>query len=166
MVELSSAIMTTFIGMFGVVIGAIISNYVNQKIAAQSARRDLLFRKKVEYFDRTVSCVEKNIKLYNAWRKKLEVAGSPATTDKAIKMLKKNRAKFDPMSSALYFDVERFSRDVRQFVAIEKQIFALFERLRHERPEPIIDALRQSVHRLEQEGQNITAKMRTSLMRQ
>lgn len=166
MVELSSAIMTTFIGMFGVVVGAIISNYVNQKIAAQSARRDLLFQKKVDYFDRTVSAIENNLKLYMAWRKKLEVSTTTATIEKAMKMLKKNRAKFDPLSSALYFDIERFSRDIRQFVAIEKQIFALFDKLKREHPEPVIDALRQSLHRLEQEGQTIINKMRRSLMRE
>ncbi len=164
MVEIPAALTTTLIGMFGVVVGAIISNYVNQKIAAQSARRDLLFKKKVEYFDRTVSCIEKNLKLYGAWRKKLEVNTSSAVVDKAIKTLKKSRAKFDPLSSALYLDIEQFSRDIKQFVAFEKQIFVLFEELKKDNPVDVMESLRYSLHTLNKIGQGIILKMRKSLL--
>ncbi len=165
MVDLSSAVTTTFIGMFGVAIGAIISNYVNQRIAARSARRELLFKKKVEYFDRTVTCIEKNIKLYSLWKKKLEVNATPALVTNALKALKKERAKFDPLSSALYFDIQMFSRDIKHFVALEKQIFSLITKLTKDNHEETLDALRQSLHRLERVGQSVILKMRNSLTR-
>lgn len=165
MVELTAAITTTLIGMFGVVIGAAISNYVNQRIAAKSARRDLLFKKKVDYFDRTVACIEHNLKLYTTWRRKMETKASREAIEKALKTLKKERAKFDINTSALYLDVSVFSHDIKRFVALEKQIFALFERLQSEDLEHILDTLRQTLHLLEQTGTLIIKKMRKELTR-
>lgn len=165
MVDLSSAVTTTFIGMFGVAIGAIISNYVNQRIAARSARRELFFKKKVDYFDRTVTCIEKNVKLYTLLKKKLESKVTPLLVANALKTLKKERTKFDPLSSALYFDIQMFSRDIKHFVALEKQLFALFGRLTPENQEEIFSSLRHILHHLETTGQSIIIKMRNSLNR-
>lgn len=165
MVELTSAVTTTLIGMMGVVVGAAISNYVNQRIAAKSARRDLLFKKKVDYFDRIVACIEHNLKLYTIWKRKMETKASLTSIDQALKALKKNRARFDISTSALYLDVSVFSHDIKRFVALEKQIFALFERLKNEDLEIILDTLRQTVHALEQTGNVIIKKMRRELTR-
>lgn len=165
MVELTSAVTTTLIGMLGVVVGAAISNYVNQMIAAKSARRDLLFKKKVEYFDRVVHVIEHNLKLYTMWRRKLESKASRALIEKALKTLKKKRAHFGISTSALYLDVEVFSRDIKQFVAYEKQIFALISELKRDDYERVMDTLRRSIRNLENAGNSIIYKMRRSLMR-
>lgn len=165
MVEFTSALATTLIGMMGVVVGAAISNYVNQMIAAKSARRDLLFKKKVEYFDRVVNVIEQNIKLYRTWQRKLETRASKALIENTIKTFKKKRAHFDIKTSALYVNVDAFSRDIKQFVAYEKHVFALVERLKQEEYESTMDTLRQVLHSLEQAGTQIISKMHRSLMR-
>lgn len=145
--------------------GAAISNYVNQMIAAKSARRDLLFKKKVEYFDRVVNVIEQNIKLYRTWQRKLETKASKKMIEQAITTFKKKRAHFDIKTSALYVDVEAFSRDIKHFVGYEKHVFALVERLSHEEYESTMDTLRQVLHGLEQAGKQIITKMHRSLMR-
>jgi len=54
MVDVSSAFITTSIGMMGVVFGAILSNYVNSRVAMKNSRRDIIFKKKLEYFESIV----------------------------------------------------------------------------------------------------------------
>lgn len=166
MVELTSALTTTLIGMFGVVIGAIISNYVNQKIASRSARYDLIFRKKIEYFDRMVGAIEHNLKLYTLWRRKLEVKCNSAIVVKALKDLKKNRKHFDISTSALYLDVEVFSPAIKSFVAVEKQVFALFDRLKKDDPESVLDTLRGVLYRLSLVGRDVVSRMRAQLVKE
>jgi hypothetical protein len=166
MVDLTSAAVTTLIGMLGVVVGAIVSNYVNQRVAARTARKDLFFKKKVEYFDRVVGVIEHNIKLYTLWRKKLEVSYRPSEVKRALSALKKERAKFDVSTSSLYVYVDAFSRDIKRFVALEKQIFVIMERLTSDNYGHGLDSLRERIHELQRVGRTIIATMRAELLRE
>lgn len=166
MIDLTSAATTTLIGMLGVVIGASISNYVNQRLAAKSARRDLLFKKKVDYFDKVVGVIEYNLKLYTIWIRKLGVNASSPQAKKALKELRELRKKFEIATSALYLDVETFSPDIRLYVAIEKQIFATLARFSQARAEQNMDSLRKSLHNLNIIGNSIIRKMRLQLARE
>src|SRR3989344_7766059 len=135
MVELSSAVLTTLIGMLGVVIGAIISNYFNNKIAAKSARRDMIFRKKTEYFEKTVECIEKNIKIYKNSAREAEKNAKKEEINRIIHKLRENRAKFDVMASRLYVNSENMAGMIKKFVNIEKMIFLYFEKLKEKEDE-------------------------------
>jgi len=126
--ELSSVVLSTFIGMFGVIIGAVISNYFNQKIARQSAIKDLIFKKRVEYFEKLLECAGKNIELYKNSIRALEKNSDKKTLDKIVSKMKKERRKFDKMNSPLYLDIRKISAKIRRFVDIEKSIFFDLER--------------------------------------
>ena len=121
MVELSSAVLTTLIGMLGVVIGAIISNYFNNKIAAKSARRDMIFRKKTEYFEKTVECIEKNIKIYKNSAREAEKNAKKEEINRIIHKLRENRAKFDVMASRLYVNSENMAGKIKKKTSSEKK---------------------------------------------
>jgi len=121
--ELSSVVLSTFIGMFGVVIGAIISNYFNQKIARQSAIKDLIFKKRVEYFEKLLECAEKNIELYKNSIRELEKNSDKKSINKIISKMKKDRRKFEKMNSQLYLDIKKISAMIKSFVETEKSIF-------------------------------------------
>jgi len=127
--EFSSVILSTFVGMFGVVIGAIISNYFNQKIARQSAIKDLIFKKRVEYFEKVLDCIEKNIVLYKNSIRALEKNNEEKIPKKILNKMKKERKKFEIMNSPLYMDIRPISEKIKNFVRIEKDIFSYFENL-------------------------------------
>jgi len=166
MVELSTALTTTMIGMLGVVIGAIVSNYVNQKIAAKSVRRDIIFRKKIEYFEKIVECINLNKKLYENSIKQAIKNSSKPQISKIIDSLKKNRKKFTITTIPLYLDISLISKRIRYFVSIEKKIFHSFEMLKEpEEHEVTIQNIRQAIKLLESIGEKIILDMRKELNR-
>jgi len=130
MVEISSLVVSSLTGVFGVVIGAVISNYFNQKIARQSSRKDIIFKKKIEYFENILNCIEKNIELYKNSIKMTEKDLNKKELEKIIANLKSGRKKFDVMTSPLYIDTSHISREILRFVSREKTIFVYFEKLR------------------------------------
>ena len=128
--EFSSVILSTFVGMFGVVIGAVISNYFNQKIARQSAIKDLIFKKRIEYFEKLLDCIEKNIALYKNSVNVLEKNSDKKNVGKILNKMKKDRKKWEILNSPLYLDVKPISIKIMQFVDVEKKIFSHFENLK------------------------------------
>ena len=166
MVELSSAVLTTFIGVLGVVVGAIISNYVNQKIAARTAKGDVIFKKKVEYFEKTVVCIEKNIKLYKNSIMEAERNPNKQAVNKIIRKLKEKRMKFDIMTSRLYINSNFLSDRIKKFAGIEKAIFILFENLEDKsHKEETIPGLKENLKNLGFVGSEIISVMRNNLIR-
>ena len=143
MVDLSSAMLTTFMGMMGVVIGAIISNYVNQKIARQVAKKDIVFKKKIEYFEKIVETISKNTKLYKNSINQLGLIKNKKELNNIYTTLKKDRRKFEVMNSSLYMDTHFLSTEIRKFVAIEKIIFKSFDRIQYD--ENSVDELRKNL---------------------
>ena len=166
MVDLSSAVLTTLIGMLGIVVGAIISNYVNQKMAVRTTRRDIIFKKKAEYFEKTVECIEKNAKLYKNSIREAERNSDKQAVNKIIKKLKEERMKFDVMTSRLYIESNFLSNKIKKFTSIEKSIFILFEKLKNEnREEETMQSLKESLKILGFVGSEIISGMRNNLMR-
>jgi len=166
MVELSSALVTTMIGMLGVVTGAIISNYVNQRIAAKSVRRDIVFKKKIEYFEKIVESINFNRKMYESALKQAVKDSGKSQISKIISDLKKNRKKFILTSIPLYLDVTLISKRIRYFVSIEKKIFHSFEMMKDsDEQEEIIDNIRHAVKLLESIGEKMIIEMRKELKR-
>ena len=167
MVEISSAVTSTMIGMMGVVIGAIISNYFNQKIARESARKDIVFKKKIEYFEKIVDTIEKNTKLWQNSIKDLERQVEKKKVQKIIDNLKLNRKKFEVMTSPLYLDTRQITKIIKIFVNIEKIMFSFLEQLKRyskENEEENILGLRKSIKELELTGNKIIFELRTNLL--
>ena len=129
MIELSSAIVSTFTGLIGVIIGAIVNNYFTHKIARQAAKKDIIFKKEIEYFEKIVVTIENNKALYRKSLKKLEASSSKKEFLKILENLKKSRQKFQVMTSSLYLDIRPITFKIKQFVAIEKIIFSYFDKL-------------------------------------
>lgn len=163
MVEISSALTTTLIGMMGIVIGAIISNYFNQKIARQAARKEIMFRKRIEYFERIVESVEKNTKLYESAIKEFTKNSGKSSKERILKRIKKERLKFDIMTSPLYLDTRPISKMIRNFVNIEKRIFLYFEA---NTDEDKIKGLKENYKQLRIIGDKIIFELRTNLLKE
>jgi len=158
MAEASSILTSTIIGMIGVVIGAIISNYFNQKIARESARKDMIFRKKMDYFEGITECIGSNIKLYQNTIKEAERNNN---IRKIISSMKKNRKKFRIMSSPLYINTKIISHLVREFVSIEKRIFFCFEEMKKKRN--MLEELKITLHELKAKGNIIASYLKEKL---
>ena len=167
MVEMSSAVLTTMIGMLGVIVGAVISNYFNQRIVRKSARKDIIFKKKMEYFEKVVNCVEKNTELYSNYTKSIEK--NTKNPKKVLDKVKRERQNFDIMTSPLYLDVKPISNRIKQFVNSEKKAFLYFERLKNskgEEREEIIRGLKINQKELEIIGERIIQQLRNELSKE
>jgi hypothetical protein len=163
MVEISSAFITTIIGMMGVVIGAIISNYFNQKIARQAAKKEIMFKKRVEYFEKIVECVEKNTKMYESAIKKFEKDSGKRSRKNILEKMKKERLKFEIMTSPLYLDTRPISKMIRHFVNIEKRIFLYLET---DNEEDKLRGLKENYKQLRVVGDKIIFELRTNLLKE
>jgi hypothetical protein len=158
----SSILITTLIGMLGVVIGAIISNYFNQKIAAKSARRGLIFNKKIEYFESIIETLRNNLRLY---RNSLKEYKKTRKAKKILKKMKADRKKFDVKNSQIYLDTRTISKKIRQFVLNEKTIFKSFENLskNKEDKEILIKIIKENIKNLEKISNSLVDYMRNEI---
>jgi hypothetical protein len=168
MVDISSALTTTSIGMMGVVLGAILSNYVNSRIALKNSRREIIFKKKLEYFESIVQCIEKNTKLYLQTIREFEKNPNKKTALKIIKKLKTSRMKFDAKTSPIYLDTRIFSYNIKRFVSLEKIIFLSFESMI--KPDldktQIMESLRLNTRLIMKLGNQIIYDMRMNLSKE
>jgi hypothetical protein len=165
MVDISSALTTTSIGMIGVVFGAILSNYVNSRIAMKNSRREIIFKKKLEYFESVVQSVEKNTKLYLQSIREFEKSPNKKTALKIIKKLKSGRSRFDARTSPIYLDTRIFSQNIKRFVSLEKIIFISFEslvKLDSEKSQ-IINSIKINTKLIIKMGNQIISDMRADL---
>jgi hypothetical protein len=150
----------------GVVIGAIISNYFNQKIARQAAKKDTIFKKKIEYFENIVQTIGKNIEIYNKIIKKIEKENSPKKINEAIKYLKEKRKKFEIMTSPLYLDITPISNEIKKFVSLEKNIFANLEKINKDNSKKdLIYAIRLDFIEIRRIGTSIVIILREDLIK-
>ena len=158
----SSILITTLIGMLGVVVGAIISNYFNQRIAAKSARRGLVFNKKIEYFEGIIETIKNNLKLY---RNSLKEYEKKRKTKKIIENMKKNRKKFEIKNSEIYLDTRIISRKIKQFVINENNIFKSFENIEknNEDKETLVKLIKESIKNLERISNSLVDYMRAEI---
>jgi hypothetical protein len=166
MVEISSALITTMTGMLGVIVGAVISNYLNQKIARQSAKKDVIFRKRIDYFENIVKCIDKNTQMYYKSIKDLETNPKSENVNKILVSLKKNRKKFEIMTSPLYIDTRPISRMIKKFVGIEKNIFKYFKNSGKIDNDEIMKGLKDNFRELKLTGTRIITQLRENLLKE
>ena len=168
MIDFSSVVVTTLTGMVGVIIGAIVSNYVNQRIAREATKKDIVLRKKIEYFEKIVDTLGHNTQMYRKFIKKAEKTVSKKEAAEILAELKRGRKKFEIMAGPLYMDTRPVSVKIKQFTDIEKNIFSNFEKLsRPEYPkEDVIHGLKISFADIERAGNNLICGFRANLLKE
>jgi len=166
MFDLTSYI-TAVVMLLGIIVGTIISPRVNHQIGIEYGRRDLIFKKKLEYFEKMIDTIDKNKKMYNDSICKLENIKNKKEVERVMEDIKKGRKNFSRMASPLYFDTRNLSEKVIHFVRIEKDIFNLMSELKDNLPqqEEIIEKLKGNWKKLYKQGNDILSEMKKEISR-
>jgi hypothetical protein len=128
-ISISSGALTTIVGLAGVMIGTLIGPYINHKLTIKNTKKDIIFKRKLEYFEKLAENIEKNIRTYRNSIKGAENNLKKPQLKKIYQRLKKERKNFLIMASPLYFNIRGLSERIISFVEVEKEIFKNFEKL-------------------------------------
>ncbi len=163
---LSAAIM-----LLGILVGTLISPKIQHRMGTEYNRKNIIFQKKLEYFEYIMKSVEKNKKLYHNLIHKIEDSKTKSQINNILDELKENRKKFLIMSSSLYFNTRIFSEKITLFVKIEKDIFnEIFElkgtgnNINKEKKEETLESLKENLKRLNKKGEEILSEMKKQLL--
>jgi hypothetical protein len=132
------------------------------------SRRDLIFKRKLDYFEKILETIEKNKKVYDLAIKKIESSKNKMEIKNVLNELKQNRKNFMAMSSPLYFDVKNISERIIRFVRVEKEIFDRVSSLKNKDKKELpilIEQLKENIKRLNQRGDEILIEMKKELSR-
>lgn len=159
--------LTAGIMLIGIVVGTIISPRISHKIGTEFSRRDLIFKKKLEYFEKIIETIDKNKKVYNDSICKLENVKGKKEVEKIMENIKQNRRNFSRMASPLYFNTQNLSEKIIHFVRIEKNIFNLISELKNNptQQEEVIEKLKEDLKKLYKQGNEILLEMKKELSR-
>jgi len=128
---MNSALLTTAIGMMGVIAGTLAGSYFNHRFAQKNAKKDILFKRKLEYFETMADKIEKNRRMYRNAINELKLMRDNKRIQKILATLKKERKTFLISSSPLYFNNEIMGKKIRHFVKIEKEIFERISKIKN-----------------------------------
>jgi hypothetical protein len=134
MATILSNIGTALIGVMSAVFGAVIGYYFNQQLSLRNARKDIIFKRKLEYFENLAETMEINLKMYKNASVSIKLKSSKKNVANILREMKENRKNFKIMASPLYFNVRSISRKIIDFVNAEKEIFTKFQNLEKKRP--------------------------------
>lgn len=159
------SLLTVLVGALGILLGTLISPFINHRLTQRYNRRDLFFKKKLEYFERIVECIEKNIRLYKASIYRAEQNAKKVRP--IIETLKRERKNFLISSSPLYFDTLKLSRHIKNFTRIERRIFIELNDLKPNKKikESVIEDLKKQIEQLKQSGNEIIFEIRKEIKR-
>lgn len=121
--ELNPLLLASAIGMIGVIAGALAGSYFNHRFAQKNARTDILFKKKLEYFENLAKAIEKNRRIYRNAINEIKIMKDKKDIKRITENLKGQRQNFLISSSPLYFNTEKIGKRILKFVRIEKEIF-------------------------------------------
>jgi len=164
--DIPANLITTLSGMVGVFIGASIGPMINNHLSARYGRRDLVFKRKLDYFEKILDTIEKNTRLYKQEIKKLESSKDSKEIKNFVQKLKTERKNFLMMSSPLYFNVKTISEKIIRFVKIEKDIFnriSTLDKISEKEKEVLVTQLRRMLIILERRGSEILFEMKKEL---
>ena len=160
--------LTAGIMLLGILVGTLISPKIQHRMGTEYNRKNLIFQKKLEYFEYIMRVVEENKKMYHNLIHKIEDSKTKSQMGRIPEELKENRKKFLITSSSLYFNTKIFSEKIINFVRIEKEIFDEISRLNRpdkEIKEEIIENLKDNLKRLNKKGEEILYEMKKELAR-
>jgi hypothetical protein len=155
---------TAIIMLIGILVGTLINPRVTHRISAEHSRKDLIFRKKLEYFENILGIIERNTKMYKHIIKRIEVSKSDKEIKKLVEEMKKRREHFLVMSSPLYFDIRKISETIIRFVRVEKEVFnraSLLETSKNKKAS--VEELKNLLEILKKRGSDILIEMRKEL---
>ena len=160
--------LTAGIMLLGILVGTLISPKIQHRISREYNRRDLIFQRKLKYFEYILEIIEKNKKLYHDLIFKIENSKTKLQINKIIEELKRERKRFSVMASPLYFNPKNLSEKIVYLVKIEKDIFNEMSRLNgtdKEIKEEVIEHLRDNLKKLNKKGEEILYEMKKELAR-
>jgi len=160
--ELSSAA----IGLAGVVFGTLLGHYFNQQLNRRNARKDVLFRKKLEYFEHLAETIEKNITTYKNALFSIKEEPSSKEISRILIEMKESRKNFRITASPLYFNLKNnLPEKIINFVNIEKEIFNRFEELkkRNRIQEKNLNRLEEKIGELKKCANSMLTEMKLEL---
>jgi hypothetical protein len=163
-----TAYISAIVMLIGILVGTLISPRIQHRVGIQYSRRDLIFQKKMTYFESVIETIEKNKRLYYNLISKIEDSKKDFKVDEILEELKKNRKRFNIMASPLYFNTKIISEKIMLFVRIEKDIFNKINLLKDSKKEKrgkIIESLKNNLKKLNKEGMEILYEMKKELVR-
>lgn len=169
MAAINTSILTVIVGMLGILLGTLISPFINHRLTENSKRKEILFNKKLEYFERVTNTIEDNLKIYKRTIEKIEETNSRKEFEKIQSELKQSRKKFQIMASPLYLNIKRISFLIELFVRDEGDIFQVISNLKEIHKESqkikIINDLNINLIQLQKTGEAIINEMKKELKR-
>ena len=157
--------LTAIMAVLGMVVGTLVSPRVNQKVNAEHNKKDLIFKKKLEYFEKIAEIIEENKRMYHQIIGRIECSKNNKETAKIVEELKQSRKNFLMKSSPLYFDTRILSDKIVNFVRIEKEIFQEIEQIEQDKKEEIIEQLKENIKKLNMKANEIICEMKKELSR-
>lgn len=163
--NINTSLLTILVGILGIFFGTLISPYINHKLTQRYNRKDLFFKKKLEYFERIAECTERNIRTYrNSIR---GIGQNRKKIEGILKKIKEERKNFLILSSPLYFETIKLSKLILEFTNIEKRIFADFEELTNKNiGKKIIHDLEKRLEILKKIGNRIIWEMKREIKKE
>jgi len=157
--------LTVAVMLLGILVGTLISPRIQHRVGMEHSRKDLIFQRKLKYFENIIETIEANKKMYLNLIYALEDSKNNSEIKKVIEELKKNRKKFFTGTSSLYFNIKTLSEKITLFVGIEKDIFNRISQLEKNKEEKqnIIECLRNDLENLNKRGDEILYEMKKEL---
>jgi len=166
-VDIGSSLLTTLFGLIGVLVGACIGPLINHRVAKEYDKKEFLFKKKMEYFEKILIIIEENKRMYKIAIKKIESIKDNKKINEIVGDLKKNRKNFLVMSSPLYFNTRNLSEKIIRFVRVERSIFERIsglEKINKKESPVFIEQLKQNFNLLNKRGNEILTEMKKELI--
>ncbi|MBI2043025.1 hypothetical protein HYT25_01410 [Candidatus Pacearchaeota archaeon] len=161
----NTTIVTLIIGFLGIILGTFLSPYLNHRLNAKYERREIFFKKKLEYFEEIAKNLEENIKIYkNIMGGTTEIKNKKEFV-KILNELKKRRRKFRIMASPLYFNTNLLAEKVLRFINLEKRIFTGLKKMIESgiADEKITSDLKAVLDELKKTGSEVINEMKKEL---
>ncbi|HTZ41592.1 MAG TPA: hypothetical protein VMC07_00060 [Candidatus Omnitrophota bacterium] len=152
--------------LLGIFVGALISPRIQHKVGVEYGRKDLIFQRKLKYFENITETIEKNKKIYSNMIQKIENSKTNIPANSVLEALKKERAKFNIMASPLYIDNNIFSEKINEFVAVEKNIFNMIPSIKdYDKAgrEKMLKDMKKDLEELKKIGDEILHEMKKEL---
>ena len=160
-IDISAGALTALVGLFGIMVGTLIGPVINHRLNLKNARKDIIFKRKLEYFEKLAENIEQNIRVYKSAIGEVETSKTPKNINEIISRLKEKRKNYLILASPLYFNIRNLSIKVTDFVDIEKNIFEDFTRIN--RDEEILEALKEKLNKLTNSRDLIIIEMKREL---
>jgi len=162
---INTNILTVIVGMLGIVLGTLLSPFLNHRLSQEYKRKEILFTKKLEYFENLTKTIEENLRMYKINYKLFEEKKKKA--EEIMENLKKQRKRFSILSSPLYTDAKKISKTINLFVRGEKAIFFEFRKLnmvkKTEQEKAVLNEINKKLIKLETLGESAIFEMKKEL---